>query len=385
VAWVTAQSDGRADRIETVAREGDDDAVRIMTVHGSKGLEFPVVVLAGLNADRDVRAPLVSWGELGPEIRFGSRDKGYFETAGYGAVRESDERFEEAEQRRLLYVAATRAQDHLVVSLHHKPAPRVPSYAQLLHEVCESCQGLHTRPEAAQLSLDVEPLLPEHPVEAPEAAERWRAERAALLDRVRVSSVTSPSRLGHDDQQPVEADQRVPGRGKGGTARGVAVHAVLQGVTLPGLEDLDDLARLEATNEGLPERADEVAAIARAALDSPVVRRALGAKRFWRELSVVAEVDGRLVEGFIDLAFEDDDGRLVVVDHKTDAVEDEADLDRVAAGYRLQVAAYAAALERATGREVAEGWLVFAARDGARERRVDLATVRAELAAELAR
>ena len=30
--------------------EGDEDAVRIMTVHGSKGLEFPVVVLTGLNS-----------------------------------------------------------------------------------------------------------------------------------------------------------------------------------------------------------------------------------------------------------------------------------------------------------------------------------------------
>jgi hypothetical protein len=41
------------------------------------------------------------------------------------------------------------------------------------------------------------------------------------------------------------------------------------------------------------------------------------------------------------------------------------------AAYRLQVGAYAAALARATGREVAEGWLVFAGPEGAEEHRLD--------------
>ena len=43
----------------------------------------------------------------------------------------------------------------------------------------------------------------------------------------------------------------------------------------------------------LPDRAVEVAAIARGALAAPVVQRALAAPRHWRELAVVAEVDGR--------------------------------------------------------------------------------------------
>jgi ATP-dependent exoDNAse (exonuclease V) beta subunit len=89
------------------------------------------------------------------------------------------------------------------------------------------------------------------------------------------------------------------------------------------------------------------------------------------------------VEGSIDLAFEEADGRLVVVDYKTDAVSDPDDLDLVAAGYQLQVAAYAAALGAATGREVSEGWLVFAGLDGAQERHVDLASARDGLAAAL--
>ncbi len=377
VAWVTAQADGRADRVETVAPEADDDAVRIMTVHGSKGLEFPVVVLAGLNADRDQRHPVVAWGGPGPEVRFGNKDDGYFETEGYPARREEDRRFEEAEQRRLLYVAATRAQDHLVVSLHHKPS-RVPSHAQLLHGICQDCAGLAARPDEGQLALAVDTPPPREPVEPVEEAERWAVARADLLARVRSSGVVAPSGLGHDEAPTAEQDVRVPGRGEGGSARGRAVHAVLQSVTLPGAADLDDLARLHADDEGLGDRAGDVAAIARAALAAPVVQRALAAPRYWRELAVVATVEGRLIEGFIDLAFEAEDGRLVVVDYKTDAV---VAPDR----YRLQIGAYAAALARATGREVSEGWLIFAGVDGAQEREVgDLSAVVAEVEAVVA-
>jgi len=378
VAWVTAQAEGGADRLETVVREADDDAVRIMTVHGSKGLEFPVVVLAGLNADRDSRSPVVTWGPERPEVRFG-RKGDYFETAGYLDVREADKRFEEAEQRRLLYVAATRAQDHLVVSLHHKAG--YPSQAALLHEVCQGKAGAVTPPEDTQLALPltVDATVPtERPVEGPEAAEDWRRARLELLGRVRASGVATPSGLGHDEPLPVpEEDRRVPGRGEGGTARGRAVHAVLQAVTLPDGPDLDDLSRLEAAAEGLEDPA-AVAALARSALAAPVVQRALAAPRHWRELAVQAEIRGRLVEGFIDLAFEDDDGRLVVIDYKTDAAVSPA-------AYRLQIGAYAAALARATGREVAEGWLVFATEDGAEERQVtDLAAAVTEVGALVA-
>jgi ATP-dependent helicase/nuclease subunit A len=258
----------------------------------------------------------------------------------------------------------------------------VPSFAQLLHGVCETCQGLHHRPEAAQLALDVAQPAPGEPVEAPGTAEQWRAARDALLERVRVAGVASPSRLGHEAPSGAEEDQRVPGRGEGGTARGRAVHAVLQAVSLPDATDLDDLARVEAANEGLAGRAGEVAEVARAALAAPVVQRALAARRSWRELAVVASVDGHLVEGFIDLAFESDDGGLVVVDYKTDALGAGEHEDAVAR-YRLQIGAYAAALAAATGREVSEGWLVFAGREGAVERSIDLASVAPEVEAAL--
>lgn len=110
--------------------------------------------------------------------------------------------------------------------------------------------------------------------------------------------------------------------------------------------------------------------MARAALDSDVVRRA-GARRHYKELYVGVPLAGGsgdgVLEGFVDLVVEEDDG-LVVVDYKTDRVEAGTSSAVLAASHRAQVAAYADALERATGRVVQRCVLLFLAggADGAR-------------------
>ena len=65
LAWADLQSAEDARVVEAILPETDDDAVRIMTVHASKGLEFPVVVLAGLNTEYRVRGVGVDvlWGD----------------------------------------------------------------------------------------------------------------------------------------------------------------------------------------------------------------------------------------------------------------------------------------------------------------------------------
>ena len=52
VDWLQWQAEEGAQVQEHVVPEPDDDAVRIMTIHAAKGLEFPIVVLAGLNSTR---------------------------------------------------------------------------------------------------------------------------------------------------------------------------------------------------------------------------------------------------------------------------------------------------------------------------------------------
>ena len=57
--WALEQIDRAADAIETVTPERDDDAVQILTVHGSKGLEFPIVALTGINTPPPTRGHVI--------------------------------------------------------------------------------------------------------------------------------------------------------------------------------------------------------------------------------------------------------------------------------------------------------------------------------------
>ena len=97
-------------------------------------------------------------------------------------------------------------------------------------------------------------------------------------------------------------------------------------------------------------------------------------------------IGDRVLEGFIDLLYERPDGRLVVVDWKTDKGRTEAEVDASLDRYRIQGAAYAVALTEATGRPVAEVRFVFCRHGGepAVERAItDLAGAREEVVAML--
>jgi ATP-dependent helicase/nuclease subunit A len=112
-----------------------------------------------------------------------------------------------------------------------------------------------------------------------------------------------------------------------------------------------------------------------------------GGWRSWREVPVATEIDGVLLEGFVDLLLEQPDGELVVVDWKTDRVPEPAELDAALDRYSVQGAAYALALEAMLARTVARCVFVFArAPGGAIERdvidlRARIGAVRTRLAA----
>src|SRR5207249_4278379 len=83
LAWASLQTAEGAAVVETPAPESDDDAVRILTIHGSKGLEFPLVVLAGLASVGNDVGPRVAFGPGRPEVCFGPATARWA-TAGYG-------------------------------------------------------------------------------------------------------------------------------------------------------------------------------------------------------------------------------------------------------------------------------------------------------------
>ena len=145
---------------------------------------------------------------------------------------------------------------------------------------------------------------------------------------------------------------------------GSAVHALLERIDLARPDDAAAMSRTIAAEFGLPGDQEEIAKVARAALESKVVREARASRRLLREtpftvaLPAPGGMASGIAEGRIDLLFETG-GEIVVVDFKTDAVYGAAIDDRLAS-YRTQALVYAWAARRATGLPVREVVFVFA-------------------------
>ena len=358
--WIERQASEGARVTETPVPEGDEEAVRIMTVHAAKGLEFPVVVLTALNAqnssrtkpvlfDRDSRALEVSTGSGGRK----------FETPGYEALIAREKELDDDERVRLLYVAATRARDHLVLSLYRNARTRntdagkiaeILAGADNLWEPAPPFAGVPLQPSAISsngVSLDGHSL-PDR--------KAWQANRAETLRQQGRPVSVSATRLAQVLKDEPDTDEPWR-RGRAGTSVGRAVHSVLQTIDLSTGDGIEETSQAQAAAEGIPQRWAEVARVARVAVDSEVVRRAVASSRFWREVPVAAPMSNGVLQGFIDLLFEED-GNLVVVDYKTDAVDSDHVEDALAR-YGPQGGAYALAVQRATGRPVTEVVFLF--------------------------
>jgi ATP-dependent helicase/nuclease subunit A len=139
----------------------------------------------------------------------------------------------------------------------------------------------------------------------------------------------------------------------GGVRFGTLVHAMLADVPLvaAGTETIDRLARAHGRLLGAaPAEVTRAAALVAQVLAAPIIQRAAAAEArnaCFRETPVTLRLDtGVIVEGIVDLAYDDGDG-FVVVDFKTDR-ELEGSRER----YERQVRIYAAAIRAATGRPV---------------------------------
>jgi ATP-dependent helicase/nuclease subunit A len=364
VEWMEGLARSLARDLSGSLAESDEDAVRVLTVHRAKGLEFPIVIMTGLGSTRPFRKPNVIADRVRDEVHAGIKGAGdsWWASSGFAAACSTEEELDDAEGVRLAYVAATRARDYLVIGLHRKSdaKPNVPAvaFAQTLLGMGDRVRVVEPMPTFAVVEHAPEPSASAEEVELEEEA--WRSQRAAALARAAGAafvSATSRAALAEREEPASEPDASRFRHGRGGTSLGRAVHAVLQAIDLAAQDGLETLSRAQAAAEGIPQRAHEVARLVRRACESEPVRRAVRSGRLWREVPIGAPSGEVVLEGFIDLLFEGADG-FEIVDYKTDDVS-APEIGGRMAHYRIQGDAYAELVRSITGRTPVAVHFVF--------------------------
>jgi ATP-dependent helicase/nuclease subunit A len=341
-------------------RPGDRDTVRILSIHKAKGLEAPVVVLYD-SADPfgGYVDSVTRWDEGTIAISF----RRECQPPGWDVLAEEEKTRVWAEGRRLLYVACTRARDLLVIPVPPASAQAGAFWKDLVKELPAASDRDVRLVDAEAIPLRGERDLPAESRELPAAeggdavAARWDAARAERIEAAshrpfvpisatRVAARTAPAAI-------------LGGIG-GGRDFGSLVHRILEWIPLDEPERAGPMAAALAPSFGLdPDAARRAEAAARRALALPVMQRARAAARLWRELPVWLPQEGDLVEGVVDLVFEED-GALVVVDYKTDHIAAEQALAQ-AAHHAPQLQLYGRALAVATGVPVRDRLVLFTA------------------------
>ncbi|HYP08507.1 MAG TPA: 3'-5' exonuclease, partial [Bryobacteraceae bacterium] len=323
------------------------DAVRLMTIHKSKGLEFPVVFLPFLHRDRGTAQPIICYTHahgLGVKWRDPETRKGVADAA-HEANTAQAMRAQAGEENRLLYVGMTRAKDHMVLSYSVTPKRKGGPWAQLLAPRIPARLATGEPPESMQ-APPPDTVLPTH-VYIDRTPPQDQHDSTASITDISVFSQCPRkyylSRYIGWDAGPrgglVNFEDLPKETGELDASEiGIQVHKILAGV------------QVEAPAAEAVELADRFTT-------SPLARRALRASRKEHEYDFLISIDDLILRGQIDLWFEHN-RELILVDYKTDSVRLPLDPKRVRA-YELQLQLYAIALERIAGRPVSRAYLHF--------------------------
>ena len=346
------------------------DAVRVMTVHGAKGLEAPLVILADATFDPTLMRGggiELAHAEGKPPVPVPRPRKAEQIDALADAVDRLDAE-EREEHWRLLYVALTRAEEHLVIGGALGPRakgepPEESWYAAVgraLETICDDWEAdplwggvRHFRGHDPVPPPTRKAPRPPRSLSEPEEPD-WI--RKAAPPEERPPRPLAPSALGPDD-----IGQSPPGE----TAQLAAKRGTLLHRLFERLPDVAPDRRREAASQWLAARGtdpdidpDELIDTALAVIEAPQYA-ALFSRDALAEAPIAAVVDDVVVSGTVDRLLIGDE-TIRIVDFKTGReVPDSA--ERVPTGYLRQMAAYRYALEIIFPGRVVEAWLLYTA------------------------
>ncbi len=367
---------------ESALSEETLDAVRILTIHKAKGLEFPVVILPGLHqgSRNPAQSPVVhhDWSSRCYGLTLGRRmNFGALPVEAKMAARE------EAEQRRLLYVGMTRARDLLVFSGGLTAKPARDSVLSLLQDTIgeESASqssstieigtgrmtrviittSVASRRSRVMKQTKAVPIPVLTPILSRREArqDRWSQLRATPRQ-------LTPSKLAEDQNYEGERGAIIGQVATIARLVGTCAHALLERWDFAGNgQDLSLLIDRVCRQYASPEQtnlretvADELAAMFASFIVSEPYRTLQRATILGREVPFVMPWgDGQIMEGVIDVIYRLDE-RIWIADYKTDRIAG-GELETRAAHYRPQATVYTTAVTQALGEPVAGFQVIF--------------------------
>jgi ATP-dependent exoDNAse (exonuclease V) beta subunit len=389
VRFIAEQEAVGAHQLEAVAEEEGADAVRLLTIHAAKGLEFKVVIVADAGRDKAPPAPeeivALSDGRFGFRVAdpVTAARRGAFD---YDEVKEARRAEDEAERLRLYYVAMTRAKERLIVSGaidRNRTADASTPIGWVLRRLDAAAEldaagdaPIEIERNGARLVLRADRYREEPPAEVEEEVGQLelftapQAEAAAAapelpplvavseppLFRVRRLSFTALSTFEQCSYKYYAlyaagmSERRVEQHGGDGGLRatevGSVVHALLEQVDLhaPAVPVIEHPT-------ATPEELERIQSFVRAYCESDLAQRIAALPHVEKERHFTFEHDEVLLHGYLDvLSLEGE--RALVVDYKTNLIGESSPEEIVEADYRLQRLVYALACFRAGAREV---------------------------------
>lgn len=394
----------RESQAQVEAEEGN--VVRLMSIHMAKGLEFPVVILPDLGRRDRSEGVHFLLSDEGLGLRVPSKDSGDFEeTLTFRRNKSRAERIRSEESKRLLYVAMTRAKERLILSglkpdatdkesFHEMPTwahwiDRVLSNGNWNVRVVEEAlpeafpfektkafaerKPIRTRLEnLSALPLRKEPAGVDSILENLVPAQKAYFERIdlpvsafLLFDRdpeeyFRVYEIGIPPAFEIKDEEPQDEVEAYGGTPLLPRAEfGTLVHQILEQVLVRKLKGREAEALVLRFTQGTGRRlSEEILNIVRRFTQSEQAQEVWNGKAFHAELPFSLRLPHGIIQGSMDLVYQNQKSEWLILDYKTSDVNEDSFAKR-GEEYRVQLELYALALWKILGAAPLEARVYF--------------------------